>query len=295
MVILRRFFIDRLPATLQSTVLLDGRQHSHLKKSLRMRVGNKIELFDGSGISAIAEIVEIGREQTIVTVESIGTSSSSTATDGNDAHIEDFGHLPRLDIATSLPKAARGDWMVEKLTEIGVRSLYLLETEYSRSSKASVPSENKMDRYQRIIIEAAKQAKVNRMMSIYPTEPFNSFVNNKIVNGHQWSHVIVGHPGGQPLPQLFESIKNQHQQRMSSISKTSPTQQRTQLQPPSLLLMIGPEGGFTNNEIAKLSPLANVYPTNFGNTIMRMETVSIVASGVFNQFYSYLFPPPPPS
>ncbi|EFA74896.1 hypothetical protein PPL_11930 [Heterostelium album PN500] len=265
MTILRRFFVENIPLMLRGSVRLDGSQHLHLKKSLRLKEGQEVELFDGNQ-SVIAVIDSIGKNHSDLIISKINESTSSA----DNQHTFDS----RIDIASSLPKASRGDWMVEKLTELDVRSLYLIETDYSKSSKSSNITDNKFDRYQRIIIEAAKQS--------------------KIVKDNLWTHIIVGHPTGQPLPQLIEKFKtdyiknnndnnNNNSVESLSIPKVSPR----------LLVMVGSEGGFTENEINKLSKLSNVYPTNFGNSILRMETFSLLSAGIFNQFYSYMFPPPP--
>eukprot|EP01132_Coremiostelium_polycephalum_P001271 gene1271-1601_t len=108
-----------------------------------------IQLFDSEGTQCDGTIVEIGKEQTKVLVDSIILNEDKPI---------DQQQYP-IDIATSLPKASRSDWMIEKLSEIGIRNLYLIETDHSKSSAASNINLNKLERLERKIIEASKQSR----------------------------------------------------------------------------------------------------------------------------------------
>ncbi|KAM9964035.1 hypothetical protein ACTFIW_005678 [Dictyostelium discoideum] len=179
--------------------------------------------------------------------------------------------------------------MIEKLTEIGVKNLFLLESEHSKSSPSSGSlTSNKLDRFERIIIESSKQSKNNHLMNIIPPQPYKQFLKDKFnidtIKQSKYSHIFLFDPNGKPLPLIFNEIKENESNKNNNNNNVRDT-----------LILIGPEGGFTNNEINQLQQTidkrndSNFYISKLGNTILRMETAAIVTSGLFSINFPFLF------
>ncbi|KYQ94323.1 hypothetical protein DLAC_04622 [Tieghemostelium lacteum] len=276
---IRRFFIDKI---INDKVILVGQQHNHLRKSLRLKVGNSIELFDSNGQAYRGIISEVNKNDSKVNLVSMITS----APEDQQIESKSTGDISfPIDVATSIPKISRADWMIEKLNEIGTRSLYLLETEYSKSSAQSTISENKLDRFHRIVIESSKQSKNNRLMNICPVSSFSDFIQLQVISQRKWDHLFLGDPSGMDLPEIFKSISSKSTTKLDTNKMNR------------ILILIGPEGGFSQKELTQLdkllqeptSSVVQLHKMKLGNHILRMETAAILSSGLVNIQYPYLF------
>ncbi len=144
-----------------------------------------------------------------------------------------------LTLAVALPKGDRQRWLLEKSVELGVSRLIPLQT--ARSVGKSEPSA-KLTRY---VIEASKQCGRNRLMQIAPAQPWLKLATETTNKTR-----LFAHPGGHPFPQ-----ENCH-------STTA------------LTLAIGPEGGFTDDEVAQAAD-AGWQIVGLGERILRIETAAI--------------------
>jgi len=143
----RRFYCDDLAA---SSIELDPTQSQHARKSLRLAVGDRVELFDGAGMVADGTVAAMKKTVTIDVVQR--------------RHVPPVE--PAIDLAVALPKGARGDVLIEKASELGADRVIPLLTQ--RSVVELRP--NKRDRFDRLCIESAKQCgRAYRMHLADPT------------------------------------------------------------------------------------------------------------------------------
>jgi 16S rRNA (uracil1498-N3)-methyltransferase len=148
----------------------------------------------------------------------------------------------RLTLATAVPKGDRFGWLVEKATELGVDRLIPLQTERSIVD----PRDGKLARMRQAVIAACKQSGRNFLMEIAPTCPFPEFLERELSGGC----LVVADPSGGPCP---------------------PDLLRT---PPRLLLAIGPEGGWSPDELSRATQQGG-HVVRLGDTILRMETAAV--------------------
>lgn len=225
----RRLLVPHLHPGL---VTLPPDQAHHARDVLRLTTGDEVELFTPTGETATAQIAQSTPAAVIVNVTTI---TSPTA---------------RFDltIASAVPKAARADWMIEKLSELGVARFIPLST---ARSVVHPEGQNKIDRWQRLAAEAAKQSRRPGVMQITPLTPLNDVLAT--LSGP--TAYLSTASGCQPL---------------SSI-----------LNPPSssLTLLVGPEGGWTDSEIASFAD-RHLTPITLGETILRVETAAMAAAAV---------------
>ena len=87
---------------------LAGTDAHHLLHVLRLEPGQQVQLFDGQGRLANAQISQLGRKTVVLTIASITQPPD---------------HRIQLVLATALPKYSRQQWLVEKCTELGVDKL----------------------------------------------------------------------------------------------------------------------------------------------------------------------------
>jgi len=149
----------------------------------------------------------------------------------------------KLTLAVALPKGERQRVLVEKAVELGVRALVPLETERG----VAQPTSSVLDRLRRAVIEASKQCGRNVLMAIKSVEDWGNYCRRTDLPAKRW----LAHPGGAPA----------HKQRGD------------------LVVAIGPEGGFTDDEVA-FAVSAGFVPVSLGGRVLRCETAALAALSV---------------
>ncbi|MFI4849268.1 MAG: RsmE family RNA methyltransferase [Gimesia chilikensis] len=151
-----RFFYE---GSLDDELLqLDGSEAHHLLHVLRMKVGDEVLLFNGTGIEAEGLIEKTGRKTVDIKVVRRHESEAET-------------QVPLI-LATAVPKGDRFRWLVEKAAELGVTRLVPLTTERSSVD----PGENRLKKLQQTIVSAAKQSGQIRLMELAPLRPLSDFL-----------------------------------------------------------------------------------------------------------------------
>ena len=193
----------------------------HLFRVLRLRDGECVTISDGCGGWQATEVVgHLLRPVGEPTMELPG---------------------PQLTIASAIPKGDRAEWMVQKLTEVGVTEIVLLHCERSVVRWEGDRAERQLARARRVAKEAAMQSRRARL---------------PVVTGPQacadvlvLDNVAVAEPAGVAAGVLGW--------RPSTV-------------------VIGPEGGFSDRELVAAPTLVALGPT-----VMRIETAAVVAAVIF--------------
>jgi 16S rRNA (uracil1498-N3)-methyltransferase len=206
----------------------------HVRDVLRLTAGTAVELFDSTGNVATGVICHLDSDSVVVKVDAI------------EARAEAAGC--RLTVASAVPKSDRADWMIEKLSELGVDRFIPLATARS----VVLPSgQNKIDRWARIAVEAAKQSRRNGVMEIGALTSL--------------SEAIAATPRGVCLSTADGATPIGQMMRGSPVDK--------------LAIFIGPEGGWTPEELSKMAD-ANFVAASLTPTILRVETAAVIAAGI---------------
>jgi 16S rRNA (uracil1498-N3)-methyltransferase len=228
---MRRLLVEQL---VPGNVRLGEDQAHHARDVLRLREGDEVELFTAAGKVARATLRSVTGEQVIAQVHEV--------TDSRPAGV-------RLMIASAVPKAARADWMIEKLSELGVYQFVPLITE---RSVVHPEGKGKFQRWERLAAESAKQSRRSGVMGIAPLTPLLDVIANAPTD----TTVLPLCTGGGAQP--FSSILPL---------------------PSSILVLIGPEGDWSESEL-KLFDDRHLTPITLGATILRVETAAIAAAAV---------------
>jgi 16S rRNA (uracil1498-N3)-methyltransferase len=147
-----------------------------------------------------------------------------------------------LALAVALPKGDRQKWLVEKLTELGVGRLVPLQTQ--RGVAEATPAV--LERLKRTVIEACKQSGRNTLMELgRSTTP-----GELVAGASAATRLVLATRDGPPLV-------------MADRDRATPT-----------LGLVGPEGGFTMDELALFTG-AGALPARLGPHVLRVETAAI--------------------
>ncbi|MFT7638295.1 MAG: 16S rRNA (uracil1498-N3)-methyltransferase [Pirellulaceae bacterium] len=164
-----------------------------------------------------------------------------------DARHEVDRELPHsVELAVALPKGDRQRWLIEKCVELGVSRLVPLET----SRGVAQPVEKAIARLQRAVIEASKQCRRNRLMVIASPMSIAEFSETSSDDVVRW----IAHPTGELIRDANGQSGGVH-------------------------CLIGPEGGFTDEEVATAES-SGFQPVSFGGRILRIETAALYAAVV---------------
>jgi len=220
---------------LNNEVVIDESEAHHLLHVLRLKLGDRLSLFDGRGTEVDAIISRSTRREVFCTI----TSRKAAAT----------ARRSGLTVIAAPPKAERLKWMVEKLTEIGVDRLILLQSERT----VVTPAESRVEKLRSTVISACKQCRRNELMELSPLQTFASVLDDFT---------------SQRLPgQLFVAHPSQH--------NTIHTAKEDPAADCARLLLIGPEGGFTDAEL-QAAIKAGSQTIQWPETILRVETAAVV-------------------
>ncbi|HEX3150799.1 MAG TPA: 16S rRNA (uracil(1498)-N(3))-methyltransferase [Gemmataceae bacterium] len=222
----------------RGAVTLDGPEAHHLATVRRFQPGDSVTLFNGDGHEYVSEIVSVGRKRVELQVTNLLSPVRELSF--------------RLHVASALPKGDRGDFLIEKLTELGVTAFTPLITERSIIKI----DEAKTDKLRRAVIEASKQCGRNVLMQIFSPARWTDWFPQ------QSGRRLIAHTKvGEPMP--------------GNPKRSEATG--------GLTIAIGPEGGFSDEEVA--AALAVGWePFSLGPRILRVETAAIAAALVATAF-----------
>ena len=210
---------------------IQGAEAHHLAVVCRLRPGDAVCLFNGDGREYHAVILEAGKRSVELDVQRVAAPERE---------------LPfHLEIAVPLPKGDRAQFLVEKLTELGVKRLTPLRTARS----VVHPGESKLEKLERWAIEASKQCGRNVLLEIAPLTDWAVYCGGGDLPEQRW----LAHPGG---PERAEGVSPP---RTTALDR---------------VFAVGPEGGFTEEEVERACALG-WRRIGLGPRILRVETAAV--------------------
>jgi 16S rRNA (uracil1498-N3)-methyltransferase len=236
-----RFFVhrDRLR---EGRIDFDSEHVHQIARVLRLRVGATIAVLDNGGWIYDVELTEV----------------SPTAVKGTLKRRQLAPGEPRTKVTLypALLKSDKLEYVLQKCTELGVSAFAPVVTD--RCNVGVSMSEEKAERWERIIAEAAEQCERGRLPQLYPTLMYGSACDQ--ARGVSF----IASERGDRL-----SIKSEMAKRIDGRGKRAF----------ALNLFVGPEGGYTDAEIAEAIE-HGIVPIGLGPRILRAETASIVGAAL---------------
>ncbi len=235
--VLRRLHTPHLAVGLLD--LPDPQAH-HVRDVLRLGPGDEVELFDDAGSTAIATLTDCQPSRVRVRVERTEPPPP--------LHLQ-----AQITIASAIPKGSRADWMIEKLSEIGVHRFIPLA---AARSVVLPEGTQRLSRWTRLATEAARQSRRAGTMRIEPLVPVADVISAIRLQPGAVGWFLSPQAESHPIANLL------HQQP-----------------PRELTLLIGPEGGWSDEELNAFTA-ASFAAVRLTDTILRIETAALVAAAM---------------
>ena len=232
-----RFFVPKKKLRGNCGVI-EGQELAHLRKVLRLLPGDHITVFDDSGWEHEAIIRRLSADQGEIEIIKSGEA-------GRESPLQ-------LTLGIGLTKGEKIDFVVEKATELGVQTIAPFTSAFSVPKFDARKIAARTARWEKIALSATKQCGRTRVPEILPLCEFESWVKR------DW---------GETLKLLF--WENERHQSLHEAHEKY-------LHKKSLLLAIGPEGGFAAQE-ADLAQSNGFEPIQIGRRILRAETAAVSA------------------
>jgi 16S rRNA (uracil1498-N3)-methyltransferase len=250
---MRYFFVE--PEQLAHPVVtISGQEARHMGRVLRLKPGMVVGLSDGCGFQGEARIEKMAREQVDLTVLRRYPSPR-----------EPGGELM---VAQAMLKDQKMDLLVRQLTELGMTAWQPFISARSVPQPDARRQAARSERWERIAREAVKQCRRGRVPAIAPVGQFADILEA----GRRFTTRIMFWEGARrSLPLEMEAAGDG---------------------PGTVLVAVGPEGGFTEEEAAAAEE-AGFRLASLGPRILRAETASVAACTLAQHLYGDLTQVPP--
>ncbi|MFH1683799.1 MAG: 16S rRNA (uracil(1498)-N(3))-methyltransferase [Candidatus Margulisiibacteriota bacterium] len=237
---MHRFFVpkDQIP-------IITGSDAHQIKDVLRLKAGDKLELLDGTGKSFLSKITKIKSNEILCEVLEQSTPNSELRT--------------QVTLAQCLPKAKKMDLIIQKCTELGVHKII------PTLSERSIAKGEKLERWKKIAKEAAEQSGRSTIPEVSPLAKFEDVL--KLKNNYDLCLI----PWELEKETTLKKVLTNDQTNKLS---THPTNKLSNYPTNKLIVLIGPEGGFSQKEIA-LAKKAGFTSISLGQRILRTETAGL--------------------
>jgi len=223
-------------------IALSQEEAHHAVHVLRAKVGQPVKVFDGCGREGITEIKELKRNR--VTLKMVQQSTKPK---------------PRvaLTLVQALTREQRLDFILQKATELGATTIVPVLTEHAIARIRPGEEEARHHRWQRIVLNAAKQCGAVWMPDVQPLVKMQTFLETS----PRYDLFLVGSLAIDSKP-LREVIRLSRERERTNIA-----------------FLIGPEGDLTVREDSAARN-AGAIPVSLGDLTLRAETAAIFALSV---------------
>lgn len=227
----------------EQTVHITGDDAHHIMKVMRSRVGDKVIVSDGAEREALVEITELGPADVEAKVVELYNETREP--------------WMQVTVAQSLPKGDKMEIVIQKCTEIGAIRFIPYISERTIVQYDAKKEAKRVERWGKIVKEAAEQAHRSRVPVVETTSTWKQL----LVRFEQFDLVLFCYEKEEGL-------------QLRSVVQPFVTQNNAD-KPAQVLLLVGPEGGFTVHEM-ETAEAAGAKSVGLGKRILRTETAAMV-------------------
>lgn len=240
---MNRFFC-KSPQIVEDTLIITDRDKvSHIRKVLCLRPKEELVVFDSNGIEyhciieSFAKGVTLRIKNKILSVKNI--------------------HQLSLSIACAIPKNAKFDDIVDKLTQLGADRIIPLISHRVVVKLDRSRAEERLKRWRKIAESASQQSQRNKVAVIEPVTKFDEIF--KLDKGFDLKLIPTLTGLRKPLKEIISEVTCTHK----------------------VLVLIGPEGDFTEREV-EIAKNSGFIPVSLGDLVLRVDTAAIAIAAALH-------------
>lgn len=227
-------------------IILTEEASNHLARVLRLKVQDSILIFNGDEYDYHGTIQSIDKKKVAINIETKTLNICNPKI-----------HISLIQSLTSKEKI---DMIFQKSTELGISSLQLIDSERSNFRIPSHKKDSRLEHLKKVIISACEQSGRSKIPSI----------NNRIISFNDLEKSDINTLKFILDPQADQSLGKINFNKIENIE--------------DILLLIGPEGGFTSSEIIIANKLG-FQSINLGKRILRTETASLAMLSAIHMLF----------
>jgi 16S rRNA (uracil1498-N3)-methyltransferase len=265
---LTRVYVDS-PVAAGKRVVVEGSAANHIARVLRLRSGDSLTVFDGSGGEFGARIEEFRKEAVVVAVE-------------EHRPLDRESPLP-LTLVQGISRGERMDWIIQKATELGASRIVPVFTKRSVVRLDEKQAERKLQHWRAITVAACEQCGRNRIPDLAaPVDFFDMLTGDSSARpdsagrpdstGHPDP---AGHPDSTGATRLLLSPTGDL--RIDDLQDVGK----------GITVLIGPEGGLEDVE-QEAAIAAGFKAVRLGPRVLRTETAAIAALTIIQRYFGDL-------
>ena len=234
---MRRFFVTP-EAVQEDTVVFDAELARHMGKVLRLSSGEQVTVSTGDGTAYLVELDNFEKDS--VTGHILEWMENLQETE------------LKVILYQGMPKGDKLELIIQKCTELGVSAVVPVETSRSVVHLDSSKASKKLDRWQKIAQEASQQSKRVQVPMIGPY--------------YNWKQLLKELEQAEGLTIVF--WEDEQTQSLKALLRSQAEK------PQRINLVVGPEGGLSEEEVGQLRALGAVS-ASLGKRILRTETAGM--------------------
>ncbi len=223
-------------------VILTGQQAHQIRNVLRAKPDDHIIVLDNTGYEYAVTLTDVAAQQVVGQVMDKQPAQTEPRT--------------QLTLHQSLLAREKFEWVLQKCTEVGVTCFVPTVTQRSVVRRADTVTPRRLARFSSIVTEAAEQSGRGIIPQIEAAASFTHVVSGLV--GFDRCLIGSAQPSAQSLRELLRA---------------------SDAKPVTIALLIGPEGGFANEEL-EAAHAAGAISFSLGPRILRTETAAVVASAL---------------
>ncbi|WP_415063243.1 RsmE family RNA methyltransferase [Bdellovibrio sp.] len=244
---MRRYWIEKKDL-FQDQVNFSGDVFHHIFDVCRQEVGSKFEVLTEDSKAYFVEVLQV-------------TKKTALARILEERSIPPLKE-PHVHLALSISRFPVMDAIMEKAVEMGVASIQPFFSEFSFLRKGEKLSDNKIERWDKIIKSATQQSGRGDLMKVLPPIPCEKISN--LINPSAGSVGLFAYEGPSTLSikDYVSKVKSEHPQGIKEI-----------------WIIVGSEGGFSHREVEEFQKLG-LHPVTLGPQVLRVETACMALVSV---------------
>lgn len=235
---MHRFFCPSQNISSHKVIIQDPTQIHHIRDVLRLKAGDEVIVFDGRANEYVVDIEKLMPQKIIFKIKK-KTKALSTKS-------------PTITVACAIPKRTKMDDIVDKLTQLGVERIIPLLTERVIVRLDSHKKTLCQQRWKRISLSAVQQSQRRTIPVIDSIRDIGEVLSASGNFDLKLIPTLLGER--KRLPEILSNVK-----------------------PKNILVLIGPEGDFTPQEVA-LAKQRGCMTVDLGDLVLRVDTAAIAVA-----------------